>query len=119
MTCPACDRVFTNTERVQRTQPIAEEDDYAENPKSSSRKKQIQGPAGLSKGRDALGFEPSTSDSTWVAKSDYDPNFPLTPSSKTTALKSILLKGFADAPMDKVCISAFPILKVCTTTQNF
>ncbi|KAE8441985.1 hypothetical protein EG329_004111 [Mollisiaceae sp. DMI_Dod_QoI] len=104
MTCPACDRVFTNTERVQRTQPIAEEDDYAENPKSSSRKKQIQGPAGLSKGRDALGFEPSTSDSTWVAKSDYDPNFPLTPSSKTTALKSILLKGFADAPMDKVVV---------------
>lgn len=55
-----------------------------------------------SKGMDALGFEPFTKDSTWVTKSDYDPNFPLIPSAKTTALKALLLKGFEEAPDDKV-----------------
>jgi hypothetical protein len=49
-----------------------------------------------------LGFEPSAI-GTWITKSD-DPskNFPLAPSAKTTALKSILLKGFVEAPLDKV-----------------
>ena len=51
-----------------------------------------------------MDFEPSTGDSTWVARSDWDREFPLAPSAKTTALKSILLKGFVDAPLDKVCI---------------
>jgi len=55
-----------------------------------------------SKGLDALGFEPSTKDSTWVHQSDVDPDFPLAPSAKTTALKAILLKGFIEAPTDKV-----------------
>jgi hypothetical protein len=55
-----------------------------------------------SKGKDMMGFEPATKDTTWITKSDHDPSFPLTPSTKTAALKAILLKGFADAPMDKV-----------------
>lgn len=60
-------------------------------------------PRGIrSKGIDALGFEPFTKDSTWVTKSDYDPDFPLIPSAKTTALKALLLKGFQEAPDDKV-----------------
>ena len=51
---------------------------------------------------DVLGFEPFTEDGTWVTISDYDTNFPLVPSAKTTALKALLLKGFDDAPDDKV-----------------
>jgi len=60
----------------------------------------------LSKGRDALGFEPSTlgDKSNWVSKSDTDPNFPLIPSAKTTALKATLLKSFDEAPLDKVSL---------------
>ncbi|KAM0134635.1 hypothetical protein ACHAO1_005552 [Botrytis cinerea] len=58
----------------------------------------------ISKGLDALDFEPFTKDNTWVTRSDYDPNFPLIPSAKTTALKALLLKGFEEAPDDKVVI---------------
>lgn len=61
----------------------------------------------FSKGRDLLGFEPGIGDSTWVTKSDSDEGFPLTPSTKTTALKALLLKGFDDAPTDKVCFIPF------------
>ncbi|KAF7947862.1 hypothetical protein EAE96_008939 [Botrytis aclada] len=57
-----------------------------------------------SKGLDALDFEPFTKDNTWVTRSDYDPAFPLVPSAKTTALKALLLKGFEEAPDDKVVI---------------
>lgn len=56
-----------------------------------------------SKGLDALDFEPFAKDDTWVTRSDYDPKFPLIPSAKTTALKALLLKGFEEAPDDKVC----------------
>lgn len=59
----------------------------------------------ISKGLDALDFEPFTKDNTWVTRSDYDPNFPLIPSAKTTALKALLLKGFEEAPDDKVRLS--------------
>lgn len=58
----------------------------------------------ISKGRDLRGFEPMTKDSSWIELSDIDEDFPLTPSSKTTALKSLLLKGFEEAPLDKVRI---------------
>ena len=64
---------------------------------------------GGSKGRDAMDFEPASKDSTWIARSDYDPSFPLAPSAKTTALKAILLKGFIDAPLDKVNFLQTPI----------
>jgi hypothetical protein len=55
-------------------------------------------------GLDALNFEPKTKGETWVTKSDCTPDLPLMPSSKTTALKAILLKGFDDAPLDKVSV---------------
>jgi len=68
---------------------------------SAQSKKKI-GKNNDSKGRDAMGFEPSTKHSTWVHQSDTDPEFPLTASAKTVALKAILLKGFTEAPTDKV-----------------
>jgi hypothetical protein len=57
-----------------------------------------------SRGRDAMGFEPFTKE-TWITESDNPSgDFPLAPSAKTTALKSILLKGFVEAPLDKVSL---------------
>ena len=51
-----------------------------------------------------MGFEPFTKE-TWITKSDNrSGDFPLAPSAKTTALKSILLKGFVEAPLDKVSL---------------
>ena len=51
-----------------------------------------------------MGFEPFTKE-TWITKSDNPSgDFPLAPSAKTTALKSILLKGFVEAPLDKVSL---------------
>ncbi len=49
-----------------------------------------------------MGHEPYTADSTWITRSDTDPNFPLAPSSKTVALKSMILKVMMNAPLDKV-----------------
>jgi len=60
-----------------------------------------------SKGRDAMGFEPSTKDSSWLHRSDLDPELPLAPSAKTAALKAVLLKGFAEAPADKASFLLF------------
>jgi hypothetical protein len=55
------------------------------------------------KGKDASGFEPHTSHSEWLQMSDLHPEkFPLTASAKTTALKALLLRGFMEAPYDKV-----------------
>jgi len=55
------------------------------------------------KGKDATGFEPHTSHSEWLEMSDLHPEqFPLTASAKTTALKALLLRGFMEAPFDKV-----------------
>jgi hypothetical protein len=51
-----------------------------------------------------MGFEPFTKE-TWITKSDNPSGvFPLAPSAKTAALKSILLKGFVEAPLDKVSL---------------
>jgi hypothetical protein len=62
----------------------------------------------FSKGRDALGFEPGlNTGEAWVSRSDWDADFPLTPSGKTTALKAVLLKGFVEAPLDKVSFLLF------------
>lgn len=61
-----------------------------------------KGRRGGGKGRDLMGIEPVTKCSQWINRSDHDPKFPLTPSAKTTALKAILLKGFTEAPLDKV-----------------
>ncbi|KAG4442544.1 hypothetical protein IFR05_001956 [Cadophora sp. M221] len=119
-TCPQCNRVFEGMEKV--VGPVVE----PESSNSSSRRSkgknkgrangkgkgkereasedQADGIDTFSKGRDMMGFEPATNDSTWLTKSDKDDGFPLTPSTKTTALKALLLKGFEDAPLDKVVI---------------
>lgn len=107
ITCPSCNRIINGTERVKRSAsshvPFELEDD--DDDASSAGKRDKNGKYGrlpaASQGRDALGFEPFTSE-TWVRRSDVDDDFPLAPSAKTTALKSVLLKGFADAPVDKV-----------------
>jgi SNF2 family DNA or RNA helicase len=95
MTCPSCNQIFTET----HPREIAENDDEAPNHRARKTKKQVL-PAN-SKGRDALGFEPMA-ESTWLTQSDNDEAFPLTPSAKTAALKATLLKGFDEAPLDKV-----------------
>ncbi|QSZ30260.1 hypothetical protein DSL72_004782 [Monilinia vaccinii-corymbosi] len=117
--CPKCDIIFSSAEPYSDLE-IPDDDNMDSGPnhnqesESSSRdsnKRQKSSndgsrrPRGIkSKGMDALNFEPFTKDSTWVTKSDYDPDFPLIPSAKTTALKALLLKGFEEAPDDKVVI---------------
>lgn len=110
ITCPSCNRIINGTEKVKRSPAnhvafeLEDDDDHASN--AGRRDKDLKCgklPAG-SQGRDAFGFEPFTSE-TWVGRSDVDNEFPLTASAKTTALKSVLLKGFADAPLDKVSLA--------------
>ncbi|CAD6448459.1 19c1cb6b-239e-4802-8012-564b4d8d53ef [Sclerotinia trifoliorum] len=117
--CPKCDIIFTSAEPYTDLE-IPDDDNMDSSPSqtaesegssrgtnkrcklsddSSRRPHRIK-----SKGVDALGFEPFTKDNTWVTRSDYDPAFPLIPSAKTTALKALLLKGFEEAPDDKVVI---------------
>jgi len=116
--CPACDKMFDNLRPYNGAYGLNDEDDEGSpdvpasggessrqssvRDTSRSQSKSKTGKNSHSKGRDAMGFEPSTKDSTWVNRSDIDPGFPLVPSAKTTALKSVLLKGFAEAPADKV-----------------
>ncbi len=118
MTCPECDRVFHKTEKVKRPgDGVSEDNDNDFNPSRSSSTNPNSRERGKgkekrrdygSKGKDSLGFEPFADDGTWISKSDVDPGFPLSPSSKTTALKALLLKGFEDAPLDKVCLPPNP-----------
>ncbi|KAH6718269.1 SNF2 family N-terminal domain-containing protein [Leptodontidium sp. MPI-SDFR-AT-0119] len=118
-TCPECNRVFEGMEKVIGPQVEPESSSSSRRSKSKSKGRasgkckgkereepedQGEGVDKLSKGRDLMGFEPITNDSTWVTKSDKDDGFPLTPSTKTTALKALLLKGFEEAPLDKVVI---------------
>lgn len=110
MTCPACDKIFAsfkpyrgpqaNDEDTMEGESVDNEPGTGSGSGKGKKRRDKFGGSG-SRGLDALGFEPKTTDSTWVAKSDRD-EFPLAPSAKTAALKAILLKGFADAPLDKV-----------------
>ncbi|KAI9051714.1 hypothetical protein LZ554_004754 [Drepanopeziza brunnea f. sp. 'monogermtubi'] len=107
MTCPECNRVFQRTTPVQQPPDDVYDDSFSGsgsrgNGNGKEKGKWKENPT--SKGRDLFGFEPCTKDSSWVTKSDTDPDFPLTASSKTTALKALLLKGFEEAPLDKVVI---------------
>ncbi|KAK0112612.1 hypothetical protein ONS95_014355 [Cadophora gregata] len=112
MTCPECNRIFDKTTPV--INPLIDDGDTTS---SSSRRRSKNKGKGkgregqeeidpkkdfFSRGRDLMGFEPMTNDSTWISKSDREPGFVLTPSTKTTALKALLLKGFEEAPLDKV-----------------
>ncbi|TGO68172.1 hypothetical protein BOTNAR_0029g00400 [Botryotinia narcissicola] len=116
--CPKCDIIF-NYASPYKDLEIPDDDgmdsghNQAQESESSSRASKRRKPNNdnsrhthgiKSKGLDALDFEPFTKDNTWVTRSDYDPKFPLIPSAKTTALKALLLKGFEEAPDDKVVI---------------
>ncbi|KAH7309256.1 SNF2 family N-terminal domain-containing protein [Rhexocercosporidium sp. MPI-PUGE-AT-0058] len=117
LTCPECNQMFETMEKVPL--PYLEPQTYSNSRRSKSKSKaktngkgkereisqdQGDGIVNFSKGRDLMGFEPVTNDSSWLTKSDRDEGFPLTPSTKTTALKALLLKGFEEAPLDKVVI---------------
>ena len=113
MTCPECNRIFQEIERVVSS---ALGDDEGGSSAASRRRSKSKGKGKgresqeevdpkidkFSKGRDLMGLEPITNDSSWVSKSDREEGFSLTPSTKTTALKALLLKGFEEAPLDKV-----------------
>jgi hypothetical protein len=110
--CPKCDGVFS--EIAPHTGAKFDEDDADDDSlesngsddtfselqpsvRSKGKRKGKNGP-----GTDEMGFEPKSASSTWLNMSDRDPNAKLVPSTKVTVLKSLLLKGFEEAPMDKV-----------------
>lgn len=103
-TCPTCHRMFTQITAINPTGLL--EDDMTVSPGGNSSQGSLTdrngGQRGNGKCRDAMGFEPKFKHSTWVSRSDYDEKLPLVPSAKTAVLKGILLKGFQEAPMDKV-----------------
>ncbi|RDL39913.1 uncharacterized protein BP5553_04253 [Venustampulla echinocandica] len=107
--CPTCNTVISQT--FNPAGHGIQEDDEQDAPEPGPKPRRGQGKQRRqkkvpenSKGRDAMGFEPYTPYSTWLTHSDTDSGFPLVPSAKTAALKSILLKGFTEAPLDKVVI---------------
>ncbi|PQE14945.1 dna repair rad5 protein [Rutstroemia sp. NJR-2017a WRK4] len=109
--CPHCDCIFSTTEPYRELDMPDDDnmDGGSDVTRPSKRHKSSHGgfskqERSLSKGVDELGFEPFTKDSTWVTRSDHDRDFPLVPSAKTAALKALLLKGFEEAPLDKVVI---------------
>ena len=105
LVCPTCDKIYTKLENVHTNEyPSPDPEDMDTQQSDNGRKSKKRRIEANSKGIDLLGHEPLT-ESTWVPKSDYTPNFPLTPSAKTAALKAILLKGFDEAPLDKVSVS--------------
>lgn len=112
--CCRCDKQFTEKSPYKGPQLSKgyEDDDYEDEEealefddvsqphstsKNRSKQKMKSGP-----GTDAMGFEPSSAQSTWLDMSDNDPEIELVPSTKVAMLKSLLLKGFEEAPMDKV-----------------
>lgn len=101
MVCPNCDQIFTEAKSRDIAPDNDDDDDDNSQPRGRGRKKKKPTISANSKGLDALDFEPAV-ESTWLEKSDNDPEFSLTPSTKTAALKSTLLKGFDEAPLDKV-----------------
>ena len=123
MTCPLCEKIFVRFERYKEIPDANDEDNMESSPLPSSqgskpKKRKEQHGSGGSKGVDSFMYEPKVAGSTWVDKSDAD-NFPLVPSAKTTALKALLLKGFADAPFDKVRILSYPLSGGVSNRSNF
>lgn len=117
LTCPACSKIFTSCRpykgkglHLHNDEEMDDSPDHTPGYNSGNKryKRSKDGYEGDSKGRDALGFEPIVADSTWVSMSDTG-EIPLAPSSKTAILKAILLKGFNDAPMDKVLSPTLPL----------
>ena len=105
-TCPTCDKVFENVTPVQSKDGVEDNNPPTAGSQSkSSNSKRAK--TRHSKGEDMMGFEPKTKDSSWVSQSDYDDDFPLAPSAKTTALKGMLIEGFTAAPWEKVGYKSF------------
>ena len=107
--CPSCDYIFQIAKPYKSALGFDDDDQIEDSPQNSTptasvcrNKRSKNNHGGVNKGRDALGFEPLTKDSTWVSQSDHDVDFPLAPSAKTAALKALLLQGFNEAPTDKV-----------------
>ena len=107
MDCPTCDKIFSSFKPFRGLTDGDEEDVETEsqnhthcNSQGHGKKRKGRHEA-ADKGADALGFEPKVKDSTWVDKTDGD-SFPLVPSAKMAALKAVLLRGFQEAPTDKV-----------------
>lgn len=109
--CPNCDRIFTDIVPYEGIrfdddydqESITSEDEMSDNqPSRWNRKKKKNSP-----GTDEMGFEPKTKRSAWIAMSDKDRETSILPSVKSTILKTILLKGFDEAPMDKVLLHTF------------
>ena len=116
MTCPSCEKIFASFKPYKGPQAEDDESMDGESPNLSGKRKKFGNKHGSqgSKGCDKLGFEPKVTHSTWVRKSDAG-DFPLAPSAKTAALKSILLRGFQTAPMDKVSASHFTAFESLTS----
>ncbi|KAH8678935.1 SNF2 family N-terminal domain-containing protein [Tricladium varicosporioides] len=107
--CIVCSRIFESTRPLRN--PHLDDDEFSQSSPSRSRGRKHKSKSSRkpkvhegSKGRDMMGFEPYTPDATWLIQSDTVEGFDLPPSAKTTALKALLLKGFQEAPLDKVVI---------------
>jgi len=88
---------------VQSPEDDSEDTDRDEHAPTPGKRRAYRETHKNTKGKDAMGFEPYTKYSSWLELSDNKPDsFPLTASAKTTALKALLLKGFTEAPFDKV-----------------
>lgn len=118
LTCPTCQHIINSIKPVDAANlphtvynPFDDEDASGSGSRNGrgSQEKRIHD---NKKGKDAMGTEPYTAE-TWLTRSDIDDSFPLTPSAKTAALKTVLLKGFKDAPLDKVSCVPFTMLQNC------
>lgn len=116
LSCPSCDRLFETVTPVNPPSSSSNLQPDSTSPSAArsrtgtpgSRSKKYKDTHKGTKGKDASGFEPHTMYSSWLERSDTNPDeFPLTASAKTTALKAILLRGFTEAPFDKVCFPLF------------
>jgi hypothetical protein len=125
--CPHCDKVFTEATPYEGMQfdddeddadSVNEEDAFAQSQgpgRSRIKRKSKNGP-----GTDEMGFEPTSASSTWLKMSDHHPDAKLVPSTKVTFVKSILVKGFQEAPMDKVSspISSHTLLLISNVSSG-
>jgi hypothetical protein len=120
MTCPSCEKIFASFKPYKGPQAEDDESMDGESPDPFGKRKKFGNKHGGqgSKGCDKLGFEPKVTHSTWVKRSDAG-DFPLAPSAKTAALKSILLRGFRTAPMDKVRVSHFTAISSFESLTSF
>ena len=100
--CPSCDKVFEELKDIEMPEMDRDDASEADDEDNGTKRKGQKLPkiAEDSKGRDLNGFEPR-SHSTWLPLSDKD-KIKLVPSSKTAVLKSLLLSGFRESPLDKV-----------------